>query len=165
MTNEITTVQPEILVGQVVREEKNFVVIKNEEGKFVRKAKYQDYSSIQAQNREDKIWLLNLMEGTEDTGNGLKDHTGKVIEVANIITRPYDKINEETGQTEYGVLTYLLTPDRIAYVTSSKNVYFSITNIMDLFGRPDEEGWENIQIKVLKEKGVNGDMVKIKMVG
>jgi RNase P/RNase MRP subunit p29 len=165
MTNEIANVNHEVLAGQVVREEKNYVVIKNEEGKFVRKAKYLEYSSIVAETREDKIWLLNLMEGNEDTGNGLKDHVGKIIEVANIITRPYDKINEETGATEYGVLTYLFTPDKIAYVTSSKNVYFSITNIMDLFGAPDQPEWENIKIKVGKEKGTNGDMIKIKMVG
>jgi Phage Single-stranded DNA-binding protein len=163
MTNEIAKV--EVVSGEVVREEKNYVVTKNEEGKFVRKAKYNAYSSVQAESREDKIWLMNLYEGAEGTGNGLKDHVGKIIEVANVITRPYDKINEETGETEYGVLTYLLTPDKIAYVTSSKNVYFSLNNILDLFGRPDEEGWENIKIKVLKERGANGDMIKIKMVG
>jgi RNase P/RNase MRP subunit p29 len=165
MTNEIANVNHEVLIGEVVREEKNYVVIKNEDGKFVRKAKYNFYSSVQAETKEEKIWLMNLYEGSEDTGNGLKEHVGKIIEVANIITRPYDKINEETGATEYGVLTYLLTPDKIAYVTSSKNVYFSINNIMDLFGAPDQDGWENIQIKVLKEKGANGDMIKIKMVG
>jgi hypothetical protein len=166
MTNEIANVEAvQVVTGEIVREEKNYVVIKNEEGKFVRKAKYSSYSSVKAESREDKIWLMNLMEGNEDTGNGLKDHVGKIIEVANIITRPYDKINEDTGVTEYGVLTYLFTPDKIAYVTSSKNVYFSINNIMDLFGRPDEAGWENIKIKVGKEKGLNGDMIKVKMVG
>jgi RNase P/RNase MRP subunit p29 len=166
MTNEIANVEAgQVLTGEVVREEKNYVVIKNEDGKFVRKAKYNAYSSVKAETREEKIWLMNLMEGNEDTGNGLKDHVGKIIEVANIITRPYDKINEDTGVTEYGVLTYLFTPDKIAYVTSSKNVYFSVNNILDLFGRPDESGWENIKIKVGKEKGLNGDMIKIKMVG
>jgi RNase P/RNase MRP subunit p29 len=165
MTNELTTVNNEVLTGEIVREEKNYVVIKNEEGKFVRKAKYNSYTSVQAETKAEKIWLMNLMEGNEDAANGLKEHVGKIIEVANIITRPYDKINEETGATEYGVLTYLLTPDKVTYVTSSKNVYFSIVNIMDLFGAPDQEGWENIQIKVLKERGANGDMIKIKMVG
>jgi RNase P/RNase MRP subunit p29 len=165
MTNEIANVNQEVLTGEVVREEKNYVVIKNEEGKFVRKAKYNSYSSVQAETKAEKIWLMNLMEGNEDTAAGLKEQVGKEIEVANIITRPYDKINEENGATEYGVLTYLLTPDKTTYVTSSKNVYFSIVNIMDLFGAPDQEGWENIIIKVLKEKGANGDMIKIKMVG
>jgi Phage Single-stranded DNA-binding protein len=165
MTNEIANVNNEVLTGEVVREEKNYVVIKNEDGKFVRKAKFNEYSSVVVETKADKIWMMNLLEGNEDTANGLKEHVGKIIEVADIITRPYDKINEDTGTTEYGVLTYLLTPDRVVYVTSSKNVYFSINHILDLFGRPDEAGWENIQIKVLKEKGANGDMIKIKMVG
>jgi RNase P/RNase MRP subunit p29 len=165
MTKELATVNQEVLTGEIVREEKNYVVIKNEDGKFVRKAKYNSYSSVQAETKAEKIWLMNLMEGNEDTANGLKEHVGKEIEVANIITRPYDRINEETGAVEYGVLTYLLTPDKTTYVTSSKNVYFSIVNIMDLFGAPDQPDWENIIIKVLKEKGANGDMIKIKMVG
>jgi RNase P/RNase MRP subunit p29 len=165
MTNEIANVNHEVLTGEVVREEKNFVVIKNEEGKFVRKAKFNSYTSVKAETKVDKIWMMNLLEGNEDTANGLKEHVGKIIEVADIITRPYDKINEDTGATEYGVLTYLLTPDRVVYVTSSKNVYFSINNIMDTFGAPDQPDWENIQIKVLKEKGANGDMIKIKLVG
>jgi hypothetical protein len=165
MTQNKQEIQNEVALTTVVREEENYVIIKNEEGKFSRKAKYHDYSSITATSREEKIWLMNLLEGNEETGNGLKDHVGKHIEVANVITRKYDKINEETGQTEYGVLTYLLTPDRIAYVTSSKNVYFSIIRIMDLFGKPNEEGWENVTVKVMKEKGQNGDMIKIKMVG
>jgi hypothetical protein len=157
MSNELST--------NVVRETENYVILQGEDGKFSRKAKFNDFSSIDVETREDKIWLMNLLEGNEETGNGLKDHVGKVIEVANIITRRYDKVNEETGQIEFGVLTYLLTPDRIAYVTSSKNVYFSVIRIMELFGKPNEEGWVNIQVKVLKEKGTNGDMIKIKMVG
>lgn len=165
MTNELTVNENQNQMQVVERETEDYVILKNEEGKFVRKAKFHDYSSITAETREDKIWLLGLMQGDEETGNGLKDHVGKVIEVANIITRKYDKINEETGQTEYGVLTYLLTPDRIAYVTSSKNVYFSIMQIMELFGKPTDELWENIQVKVTKERATNGDMIKIKMVG
>jgi hypothetical protein len=159
------TNQNENQLMTIENETEDYVILKNEEGKFIRKAKFHDYSSITAETREDKIWLLGLMQGDEETGNGLKDHVGKVIEVANIITRKYDKINEDSGQTEYGVLTYLLTPDRIAYVTSSKNVYFSIMQIMDLFGKPTDELWENIQVKVMKEKATNGDMIKIKMVG
>lgn len=159
------TEQNQLTVSTQVRETENYVILKDENGKFSRKAKYHDFSSVSVETREDKIWLMNLMDGTEDTGNGLKDHVGKQIEIANIITRPYDRINEETGEIEYGVLTYLLTPEKVAYVTSSKSVYFSIIRIMDLFGKPNEPEWENITIKVLKEKATNGDAIKIKMIG
>jgi hypothetical protein len=158
MTNELTTLT-------TVSENENYVILKDEAGKFVRKAKFNDYSSIVAESRADKMWLLNLLEGAEGSGNGLKEHVGKQIEVANVITRKYDKINEETGQTEYGVLTYLLTPDKVAYVTSSKSVYFSITRMMELFGKPTDADWENIIVQVGKVKQTNGDSITIKMVG
>lgn len=167
MSNEIANTQnqeTEIVAAELVRENDQYQVLKVD-GKFIRKAKYAFYSSIKAESRADKIWLSNLLEGAEETGEGLKSHVGKVIEVADIITRPYDKINEETGATEFGVLTYLITPDKIAYVTSSKSVYFSITRNMELLGKPTDEDWENLMVKVLKEKGTNGDMIKIKIVG
>lgn len=161
MANEIANE----LAVTVVNETNDYVVLKDENGKFSRKAKFMDYSSITAETRADKMWLMNLLEGNEESGNGLKEHVGKQIEVANVITRRYDKINEETGQTEYGVLTYLITPDKVVYVTSSKTVYFSIVRIMDLFGKPTDPDWENVIVQVGKEKGQNGDLIKIKMVG
>jgi hypothetical protein len=155
MSNELTT--------NVQRENENYVIIKDENGKFSRKAKFQSLSTIVAESREDKIWLMNLLEGAEGTGNGLKEHVGKQIQVADIITRPYDKINEETGEMEYGVLTYLLTPDRVAYVTSSKTVYFSTMRMVELFGEPSAA--EPFVVQVGKEKAQNGDLIKIKMIG
>jgi hypothetical protein len=164
MSNEIAVTNEEVSVMEIVQENENYQVVK-QDGKFKRKAKYKDYSSVKTETKEEKIWLLNLLEGAEDTGNGLKEHVGKQIEVENIITRTYDRIDEETGEIENGVLTYLLTPEKVAYVTSSKSVYFTIIKIMDLFGKPDSDEWENIQLKIGKEKGQNGDMIKVKMVG
>lgn len=154
-----------VSVQVVIRENEDFVISQDSEGKFHRKAKFKEFSSIKAESRDEKLWLLNLLEGDEETGNGLKSHVGKQIEVQDVITRKYDRINEDTGVQEYGVLTYLLTPEKIAYITSSKNVYFSITRIMELFGKPGTPEWQNITVKVLKEKGLNGDMIKIKMIG
>lgn len=166
--NEMVNVETGEIVetpNTLVRETDQYVISKTEDGKFVRKAKYEDYSSFEAETRQDKIWLLNIMEGDEETGNPLSEHIGKVIEVQDIITRKYDKLNEDTGELEYGVLTYLITPDKQAFVTSSKTVYFSVNRIMELFGRPDEEGWENIKLKVGSEKGANGTIIKVKLVG
>lgn len=166
--NEMVNVETGEIVetpNTLVRETDQYVISKTEDGKFVRKAKYEDYSSFKAETRQDKIWLLNIMEGDEETGNPLSEHIGKVIEVQDIITRKYDKLNEDTGELEYGVLTYLITPEKQAFVTSSKTVYFSVNRIMELFGRPDEEGWENIKLKVGSEKGANGTIIKVKLVG
>lgn len=164
--NEVSEVSENpVSVQVVIRENEDYVISQDSEGKFQRKAKFKEFSSIRTDTREEKMWLLNLLEGDEETGNGLKEHVGKQIEVQDVITRKYDRINETTGVQEYGVLTYLITPEKIAYVTSSKNVYFSITRIMDLFGKPNTPNWENIKVKVLKEKAKNGDMIKIKMIG
>lgn len=169
MTNQIQNVNTQtgeiVQANQVVSETSSFVVSKTPEGKFVRRAKYEDYSSYQAESREDKLWLLNIIEGDETSGFGLRENIGKKIVVEDIITRRYDSVNEDTGEIEYGVLTYLITPERDAYVTSSKTVYFSINRIMELFGRPDEDGWENITVEVGSEKGANGTIIKIRMVG
>ena len=169
MTNEIKTTEnmnTEVMPPEIVRETNEFVIMKDENGKFIRKAKFIDYSSFKAETKEEKIWLLELMSGDdEENANGLKDHVGKQIVVQDIITRTYDKINEDSGQQEFGVLTYLITPEKVAYVTSSKSVYFKVNEIMALFGRPDEEDWKNITVKVIKKKGKNGDIINIKMVG
>ena len=162
--NEIVEVA-ENMVSVLQRETNDYVILKDGDGKFVRKAKYKDYSSFTAQSREDKIWLLNVLEASDDAGTGLKTLVGKTIEVEHIMLRSYDKVNEDTGEMEYGVLTYLINPEKEVYVTSSKNVYFSITRILELFGTPDSPEWENIKLLVQKEKMQNGDMIKVKMVG
>lgn len=166
VTNEeVATQTPEIMAQNVVSETDEYVVLKDADGKFVRKAKFADFSSIVAESRADKIWLMNVLDGDEESGNGLKSHIGKQIEIQDVITRKYDKINPDTGVTEYGVLTYLITPDRIAYATSSKTVYFSITRLMKTFGTPGSKEWENILVKVTSKKSTNGDAINIKMVG
>lgn len=156
--------------NNIVEETKDYVIKKiadpkTGEIKFVRQAKYNEYSSVKAETREEKLWLFQVYEGDEDSGHGLKNNVGAEIEVQDIILRPYDRINEETGDKEFGVLTYLITPEKEVYVTSSKTVYFTITRLMDLFGAPHEEEWENITIKVETEKGQYGDIIKIKMIG
>jgi Flp pilus assembly pilin Flp len=162
--NEIVEVQNQV-ADVVQSENEDFAIVKDAEGKFKRKAKFKNYCSIKAETRADKMWLFNLYEGNEENGNGLKEHVGKQIVVNDVITRKYDRINEETGAIEYGVLTYLITKDKIAYVTSSKTVYFSVMRTFEAFGYPGEAGWEPITFKVGKQKGQNGDIIKVTMVG
>lgn len=169
MTNQnenqnAVTVSTNAPQSTVIQENENFTVVRNAEGKYTRKAKYMEYSSIVPKDRSEKIWLLNLLEGVEDTAIGLKDAVGEIIEVQDIIIRPYDSIDENTGEMQYGVLTYLVTPEKQVYVTSAKAVYFSIKRIMDVFGLPGSEEWENINIAVTKTKMENGDAINIKMI-
>jgi hypothetical protein len=154
-----------LLPTSIVSETDKYTIHQNSEGKFSRRAKYLEFSSITTSTREEKMWLLNLLEGAEDSGFGMKDHVGETIEVQDIIIRAYDRIDEDSGEMENGVLTYLLTPDRKAYVTSAKSVYFSINRIMEVFGKPSEPDWENVKVLIGKVKMENGDAINIKMVG
>lgn len=167
MTNELANVNVQTgeVMGQVIVNETADYVTVIENGKYVRKAKYTEYSSIVATTREERIWLMNILDGGEENGNGLKDNVGARIEVANVIFRKYDKVNEDTGVLEYGVLTYLFTPEKDLFVTSSKSVYFTVKRALDMFGKPGDELWENLVFEVQKEKGKNGDMIKVKLVG
>lgn len=168
-TNELSITEIEmpatVLPSSVVSETDKYTIHKDSEGKFSRRAKYLEFNSIVTSTREEKMWLLNLLEGAEDSGFGMKDHVGKTIEVQDIIIRAYDRIDENTGEMENGVLTYLLTPDRKAYVTSAKSVYFSINRIMEVFGKPNTPEWENVKVLIGKVKMENGDAINIKMVG
>ena len=161
-TNQSNTL---VLPSSVISETEKYTIHKDSEGKFSRRAKYLEFSSFITSSREEKIWLLNLLEGAEDSGLGLKDNVGQTIEVQDIIIRPYDSIDETTGEFDNGVLTYLITPEREAYVTSAKSVYFSINRIMEVFGKPNTPDWENVKVLIGKVKMENGDAINIKMVG
>ncbi|HXS61146.1 MAG TPA: hypothetical protein VN703_10095 [Candidatus Sulfopaludibacter sp.] len=163
-SSEIST-ETNLVSKSMVSETDKYTIHKDVDGKYSRRAKYIEFSSITASSREEKIWLLNLLEGAEDSGYGMKEHVGETIEVQDIVIRPYDSIDEFTGELEYGVLTYLITPDRKAYVTSAKSVYFSINRIMEVFGKPNTEEWENVKVLIGKTKMENGDAINIKMVG
>jgi hypothetical protein len=168
MTNELQVneiVEAQNQVELVKSENEDYVIVQGADGKFYRKAKFKEFNSLKLETRADKIWYLNLLEGNEENGNGLKEHVGQIIEVQDVITRRYDKINEETGATEYGVLTYLIAPDKQVFVTSSKTVYFSVMRTFEAFGFPGTPEWENIKFKVGKQKGQNGDIIKVQMVG
>lgn len=153
-----------VVPSSLVSETDKYTIHKDASGKYSRRAKYLEYSSVTTATRAEKIWLLNLLEGAEESGYGMKDHVGETIEVQDIIIRPYDRIDEETGEMENGVLTYLLTPDRKAYVTSAKSVYFTINRIMEVFGKPNTDEWENVKVLIGKTKMENGDAINIKMV-
>jgi|SRR5690625_3496430 len=163
-TNTGEIVQNNSQREQIIEETENYVTVKLADGTFKRKAKYHEFSSFQPETREDKLWLFSLIDGEEEVGQGMAENVGEHVEIQDIITKTYSTIDEKTGEEIHGVLTYLITPDRKAYVTSSKGVYFSIMNLMDLFGTPNDELWENITVEILSERTQNGTAIKLKMI-
>ena len=113
----------------------NYEIKQNAEGKFERKAIYQAFMSVRAETRAQKIALLQLLE-SDTVAKPLNDCVGNKITIADVIISPYDKVNEDTGEMEYGALTYMIDTNGEAYVTSSKSVYYTMLNIFKVFGVP-----------------------------
>jgi hypothetical protein len=143
----------------------NYEVMQNQEGKFIRKAIYQPFASITPETKEQKIAMMNLLSGDDEKTQPLGEHIGAHIQIADVIFNPYDKVNEETGEMEYGVLTYLITPDQVVYVTSSKSVYFSMKRIFQVFGEPHYNQEDVITVKVVKKQGQSFKYTDIQIVG
>lgn len=154
MTNEISKV--------TITED--FEVIKNAEGKFERKAIYQPFSSVQAETREEKIKLMNMLND-ENSATPVNEVIGAKILLKDVIFNPYDRVDEETGEVEYGVLTYMVDNAGVAYVTSSKSVYHTLKNIFKAFGLPTYNEGEELKIEFVKKQGQQFKYTDIKLLG
>ena len=142
----------------------NYEIKQNAEGKFERKAIYTPFSSVRPETRAQKIALLQLLE-SDDVAIPLNEAVGKKITIADVIIRPYDKVNEDSGEMEYGVLTYMISTDGEAFVTSSKSVYYTLQNVFSVFGAPHWEGEEAVTVQVVKKKGLQFNYTDINVIG
>lgn len=154
MTNEIMTTQSN----------ENYEVVKTETGKFQRKAIYKPFSSVQAVTKEEKIAMVNLLS-EDSAAQPLKEHIGQQIELADVIFQPYDKLDEDTGEIEYGVVSYLIDQDGMAFVTSSKSVYHSLKKFFVVFGEPHFTPEEAITVQAVLRDGRQHKYVDLKLIG
>ena len=145
-------------------EVKGYEIKQNAEGKFERKAIYQPFMSVTPETRAQKIALLQLLE-SDTVAKPLNDCVGSKITIADVIINPYDKVNEDTGEMEYGVLTYMIDTNGEAYVTSSKSVYYTLQNIFKVFGLPHWEEDEAVTVQVVKKKGLQFNYTDINVIG
>lgn len=103
-------------------------------GKFVRKIKYQEHSSIETSDTKSKLMILEMMEDEKITVP-IGEAIGQVLTIGDVIIKPYDKLNEDTGQLEYGALTYIFEPDmKNVYVTSSKTFMMKLLDTLKIYG-------------------------------
>ena len=150
----------------ITGEDNNYVYFVDKKGKHFRKAKYEDYTSIVPVDRKEMIWLANIMDSDEENGTPLKNAIGQKIEIQDVIIKKYDRVNEETGQIEHGAITYLFTPEKELYATSSLSVLFKLKEYFELFNaKPDDENWENLIVEIGSRKAEKGDAITIKLVG
>lgn len=161
--NEVAVAETHEVATQAA-ENNTYSITQNADGKFQRKAIYKEFSSVRPESRAQKIALLQLLE-SDDIATPLNKAVGQKIEIADVIIRPYDSLNEETGELEYGVLTYMITPDGEAFVTSSKSVYYTLQNVFTVFGLPHYEGEEVVIAQVVKKKGLQYEYTDINIIG
>lgn len=155
MTNEIVNQNTNELP---ITNNTNTDVIQTADGKYKRIAKYDATSSILATTREEKIKLAQLFGGDDDTVLTLRDLKGKVFFIKDVITQPYESVDEETGEITNGVVTYIFTLEGEKIVTSSKSVYFKWMNqIKSVFGDPTYENEEKApKVEVVEKKSPLG---------
>lgn len=152
---------PALLSTQVKESYELFV---DQEGKYRRKAVYSAWSSVHPETKEQKIALLNLLNSGDEAA-ALSDYIGAQIQVADVLFNPYDRINEETGEQEFGVLSYIITPEGTPYVTSSKSVYFTLKRMFQVFGEPHYSGEEVVTVQPVKKKGKEFQFIDLKIIG
>lgn len=142
----------------------NYEILKDSKGKYFRKGIYSHWSSVVPTTREEKINMLNLLD-SDDIAQPFKNHIGAQIKVCDVIFNPYDKVDEDTGELEYGVLTYLITPEGIAYVSSSKSCYHTLQNVFKVFGEPHWNEEEAVTFQIVEKKGREHKYVDLKIIG
>ena len=153
MTNELAN-----------KEEKGYQLTVGVDGKYKRKAVYNSFTSVRPETREQKIAMMNLLD-SDDVALPMSAHIGAEIKIMDVILKPYDSVDEDTGEIASGVLTYLITPEGIAYVTSSKSVYFTLQTAFSVFGEPHYNAGEEVIVQIVKKDGQKFKYTDIKVVG
>lgn len=169
MQNELVNTQTgEITTNNTVSisPDGRFMVYKDESGEFVRKQIYKEFTSVKPETREQQIAYFNLLND-EDNATPMKDAIGAQIKVRDVIHQPYDSVNKKTGQTENGVVTYIIGQDDKAFVTSSKSVYNSLENIFNAFGKPSYSDDIAPIIQIVSQAGQTKGrtVVNVKLIG
>lgn len=154
MTNDLTT----------NTQNGGYELVQTADGKFRRKAVYKAFTSVRPETREQKIAMMNLLD-SDDVALPMNDYVGAQLKIADVITKPYDSVDEETGEITSGVLSYLITPEGVAYVTSSKSVYFTLQTVFSVFGEPHYGEGEEIVVQIVKKQGQQYKYTDIKVVG
>lgn len=140
-------------------------VVQTADGKFKRKAVYHAVNTVKVETKEDKIRVVNIINGNDPSVKEMKNSIGADIVLTDIITNPYTSVDEDTGEITEGVTTMLFSEDGSIYVTSSKTVYFTLNNIFKIFAMPGSENYETLQFKIIKKPGRKHEVIDVQLLG
>lgn len=140
-------------------------IVQNADGKFKRQAAYHAISTVKVETREDKIKLVNILNGSDDTVQECKRNVGVKIKLKDLVTNPYESVDEDTGEITNGVTTMMFDEDGDVYVTSSKSVYFTLQNLFKVFAMPSTPDYETLELEIIEKQGQRFKYIDVKLVG
>lgn len=147
-------------VPVLVKETEDYYHYQNPDGKYVRKLKYKPVSTIKAESREERINLMKV----RDEAIEMNDYINKPFLMEAVIIDPYDSINEDTGETEYGATTTFFTDGFTkAIVTSSKTVYLKVQELIKIFGNDIFVEGSQLTVKAEKIDGRDHKVTTLKL--
>lgn len=146
--------------GVLTRETETYQIFKLPNGEFDKRMKYKKFWTKIPVTKKDTLHLFKVMNDQDNSiVTPMKETVGMEIEVANLYFNPYESFDEKTGGTSNGVTTIIEDTKGAYYGTSSKAVYYSLHNIMDVFGIPNTENYEPFKILVTSKKLENGNQI------
>lgn len=163
-SNELATQTTAMNAPILVQDTPSYQIYKQPDGKFKKIMKYQESCTFVPQNEEEKKYLFSIQNDQESEHVvPMKKAIGLELEIEEFFTSPYEKFNEETGETENGVTTSIKSTDGLWYATSSKAVYYSLQKIIGAFGFPHSDGYKPVPFTITSTKRTNGEQIDLKI--
>lgn len=167
MSNELVNKTTGELMNneQVVNETDNYIVYKQDDGKYRKEMKYKRIMTWIPNNEEDKKELYKVLnEENNELVKTMGSEIDKEIEIEHVFMTPYESFDENTGRNTLGVTTTVKTPDNEYYVTSSKTVYYSLLNMFETFGYPSQDNYKPIKVRITGTRRQNGTQINLVLV-
>lgn len=92
------------------------------------------FSTVQGTDFNARKTVFNAVSNSKR----LRDMIGKVVTVKDIVVQMTEYTNEATGEVQKRPRTILVTPEGVAYATTSIAVLRTVQNIISLLGMPHE---------------------------
>lgn len=152
---------------KVIKETPAFTVVQDEKGKYRKVMNYDKFTTYVPETQKEKVEFFNLMnDDTNENVIPMKQAIGVPIDIINVITNPYDSIDEDTGVEIHGVTTMLQDKDsKKWFVTSSKAVYYTVQNLIAAFGAPNTPSFAGLKVGITSKRQQKGDQINITLVG
>lgn len=172
MQNVANEVQADLETGEilnteiVVQDTPDYRIVKLPDGTFKKNMKYKQYFSRIAETEEEQIELYKVFNDSDsELVTPLSNMKDKEITIKHVYIQPYESFDEKTGNLTDGVTTTIEDVDGSYYATSSKSVYYTIYNIMNTFGYPNNENFKPVKVKVTGTKRQNGVQIDLELIG